>query len=85
MLLQTSWANSINPILINPLSDGIFLRNVPLINGVNVINHLLARKQQGWLITDQDALASLYRSQPFNDKTLTLTSNAVVNVNLYCF
>lgn len=84
-LMQTSWSSTINPVLSNPLSQGIFLKSVALISGVNVINHRLGRTQQGWVLTDANASASVYRSQPFNNLTLTLTSDAVVTVNLYVF
>lgn len=84
-LLQTSWKAELDPVLMNPLIHGIFLKNVALINGATVINHLLSRRQQGFFITDSNAAATIYRSQPFNTLTLTLTSNAAVTVNLYVF
>ncbi len=79
------WATILSPWLGNPMSKGIFLKDVALINGVTTINHLLQRKQQGYFITDQNAAASIYRSQPFNGLTLTLTSNAAVTVSLFVF
>lgn len=84
-LLQTNWASILNPIIANPMSDGVFLKGVELINGVTVVNHLLQRKQQGWIIIDTNAAASIYRSASFNALTLSLTSNAAVTVNLYVF
>lgn len=85
MLMQTSWKAAITPIINNEINQGILLINVPLINGVTVVNHLLGRKMQGWMLADVDASASIYRSQPLNDKTLTLTSNAACNVALWVF
>lgn len=84
-LLQTSWASSIDPLLSSPLVNGLFLKNVVLINGVTTINHLLGRMQQGWMITDVSGAATVFRSQPLNDKTLVLTSNATVTVIIYVF
>lgn len=84
-LMQTVWASSLNPIIANPLTQGNLLTGVSLINGVNVINHKLSRVQQGWIITDQDGIASIYRSKVFGPQTLTLTSNAAVVVNIYVF
>lgn len=84
-LLQNRWASEINPVLRLPLTQGLTLNGISLISGVNVINHLLDRKQQGWIVTDIDGIAAIYRSQPFNSKTLTLTSNATVVVNLYVY
>lgn len=84
-MLQTRWSSLLNPLLSNPVSKGNLLTDIPLINGVTVINHLLDRDQQGWIITDQDAAANIYRSQPLNDKTLTLTSDAATTVSLLVY
>lgn len=84
-LLQSAWASIIDPFLKNPIFKGNILKSVALINGVTIINHLLSREQQGYIITDQNAAASIYRSAAFNDKTLTLASNAAVVVNLYVY
>ena len=84
-LLQTNWASALNPLLNNPMSKGIFLAGVPLINGNTVINHLLSRMQQGWILTDINGAANIYRSAPFNGTTLTLNSSAAVTVNLYVY
>lgn len=84
-LLQTQWASQLNPLLAQPLSSSNVLKSVALINGVTVINHLLARTMQGWIVSDINGSATIYRSQPFNDKTLTLTSSAAVTVDLVVF
>lgn len=83
--LQTQWSALLNPLLSNPVSKGNLLVNVPLISGVTVVNHLLDRQQQGWMITDLTASAKIYRSQPFNSKTLTLTSDAPCTVSLLVY
>lgn len=83
--LQTQWISMLNPILSVPLLSGLQLTGIALKSGVNTINHLLSRKQQGWVITDIDASASIYRSAPFNEQTLELTSNAPANVNIWVF
>lgn len=85
MLMQTRWQSEIDPVLKNPLTNGIFLRDINLISGNTTINHLLGRKIQGWVLSDINGAATIYRSQPFNDLTLTLTSSAAVKVNLYVF
>ena len=41
--------------------------------------------QQGWIISDQSAAASIYRSAAFNDLTLTLTSSAPCTINLVVY
>ncbi len=84
-LMQTTWATELNPLLKNQLTQGILIPNVSLINGVTVINHLLSRQQVGYIITDINAAATIYRSQPLNTKTLTLTSNAAAVVSIWMF
>lgn len=82
---QDRWATEINPVIQNQLVNGLLILSIPLINGVTVVNHKLGRQMQGWAIVDINASASVYRSQPFNDKTLTLTSNAAATANLWVF
>lgn len=81
-LMQNQWATQLNPMLSNPLNSVLILKNIALINGVTIVNHLLSRTQQGWFLTDINAAATIYRSQPFNSQTLTLTSDAACTVNI---
>lgn len=85
MMFQTRWASIIQQIINQPINAGDILQGVALINGVTIINHLLGRTMQGWSIVDVNGAATIYKSQPFNDKTLTLTSNAAVTVNILVF
>lgn len=82
---QTKWAGTLNPIINSPLTNPLILQGIKIVAGDNVINHLLQRRQQGWIISDIDAAISLYRSQAFNDLTLTLTSSGNATVNLVVF
>src|SRR5271169_771999 len=86
-LLQTNWASSLDPVLSNPLIQGLALKNVSLVPGANTFNHLLARKQQGYFITDQQGIADIYHpaTSPFNSQTLTLVCNANVLVSLWVY
>lgn len=85
MLMQTKWKSDLDPIIKNSLLSGFAINGTHLANGVTVINHLLSRMMVGWFITDVNAAATIYRSQPLNNKTLTLTSNAACIVNLWVF
>lgn len=85
MLMQTVWARSIDPVLAKPLSQANILTNVQLLTGTNTINHLLGRKMQGWILSDIDSIASIFRSAPLNDLTLTLTASAPATVSLVVF
>lgn len=87
-LMQTSWAAALNPMLKNPLANGLILDQVSLIVGDNVINHLLGRPLQGWIVIGQNDLAEFYDLQEQNsmpEKTLILNSSDQVMVNLYVF
>lgn len=84
-LMQTKWASILNPMIASPLNGSSVLKSVVLKNGDTVINHGLGKTQQGWFITDITGAATIYRSAPFNDLTLTLTSNAAVTINLGVF
>lgn len=84
-MAQDRWATELQPIINLPPNQGRLIKNVPLINGVTVVSHKLGRVQQGWIIADQDAAAQIYRSAAFNNLTLTLTSNAAVNINIWVF
>lgn len=84
-LIQTKWSSILNPLLAKPISSAGQLKGINLINGVTVVNHLLGRTMQGWIITDSDAASTIYRSQPFNNLTLTLTSNAACTVDIMVF
>lgn len=79
------WAASINPLLTNPLNSAHILENIHLINGVTTINHALGHMMNGWFLVDIQGAASIFRSQPLNALTLTLTSNAAVNVSIGVF
>jgi hypothetical protein len=84
-LANPLWAQVLNPVITNLLNGIQVLQNVALINGATVVNHRLGKQMQGWFIVDMDSAAIVYRSAPLNDKTITLTSNAAVNVNLAVF
>ncbi len=84
--VETIWKSRLDPLLANPLNSVVILSGVNLNVGANTINHLLGRTQQGWFITDMyGAFADIYRSAPFNNKTLTLTSSAATTVSIGVF
>lgn len=80
--LASQWKSLLDPVVANPLNGVSILSNVVLANGTTVINHKLDQRQQGWFLVDVNAAATIYRSQPFNSKTLTLVSNAAVTVSI---
>ena len=79
------WAAIINPFLGNPTNNVAVLKNIVLATGVNVINHKMGKAPVGWFLTDLNANIVVYRSQPLNDKTLTLTSSGAATVSIGVF
>jgi hypothetical protein len=84
-LLQTSWSAQLNPLLKDPLNNGLLLKSVPLASGSNVINHRLGRMLQGWYVVDINAAITIYRSAPKSALTLTLTASGTATVDLFVF
>lgn len=84
-MMANRWASYLDPLLKNPMSSGVYVKDVALANGVTVINHKLGRLPQGWILIDIQGVATVYRSAAFNDLTLTLTSSAAVTASLYVF
>ena len=82
---DTRWKSIIDPLLSNPMTNMSILPNVSLVTGVNVINHGLQQMQQGWVVTDIQGSATVYRSAPFNNLTLTLTASAPVVMSIAVF
>lgn len=86
--MQNQWATAIEPVLNNPVIQGLILPNIALTTGSNSVNHRLARKLVGWYIVRQRGPASIYDTQDANQMpqlTLSLTSSADVVVDIAVF
>ncbi len=87
-MAQTTWATQLDPIIANPLTSSIILKNVSLAAGTNVINHRLGRNLQGWNPTRIRAAATIYDLQETNQTpqlTLVLVASAPVIIDLAVF
>lgn len=87
-LMQTRWATELNPVLANPTSKSLILKNISLVTGINVINHKLGRTLQGWIPTRIRASATFYDQQDSNQTpqlTLVLISSANAVIDLEVF
>lgn len=85
-LANTRWASTLNPLLAIPFLNGLEIDAIKLIaNKPQAINHLLQRTMQGWFILDNIANTVIWRTQPFNDLTLTLESSANTTVSIWVF
>lgn len=82
------WATAIEPVINNPINQGLLLQNIALVSGPNVINHKLGRKLVGWMIASIDAPATVYDTQASNQMpalTLQLTASAACQVSIWAF
>ncbi len=82
---QTRWKSQLDPVLSNPMNQVSVLKDVMLVTGPNVINHLLGHKMNGWFLVDQQGPSTIYRTAPLNALTLTLDSSAPVVVSIGVF
>lgn len=78
--LATRWKSILDPLLANPTNGLLILPPINLISGVTIVNHMLGRQQQGWIQLDVNAYVIYFRSQPFNDKTITFTANTAATI-----
>jgi hypothetical protein len=82
------WKSLIDPILANPILAGQQLDNIPLVSGVNTVNHGLGRKLQGYFIVLNSAAATFYDNQSTNSSptlTLILVASAATTVSLWVY
>lgn len=85
-LAQPKLAAALNPILGLPILNGNQVNNVTLTANIpKAVNHLLQRMPQGWFITDINANAAVWRTQPFNTNAITLESSANVTISLWVY
>ena len=87
--VQDSLVNCLNPLFTNPMLDGVLVTGVVLAAGANTINNPIQRAVQGVLIVQKNAFADIHEgaqaTNPFPAKTLILTANAAVTVDLWIF
>ncbi len=85
-LLQTKWAAILNPILKLPILGGNQINGIVLTAATPlVINHLLSRIPQGWIVTDNIASAVVWRTAPANKSTITLEASADTTISIWIY
>jgi hypothetical protein len=86
MLHQTSWKAALTPVIQNEINQGLLITNITLVSSTPLtINHMLSRLQVGWMLADNTANSNVWRTQPLNDKTLTLESSANTTIAIWVF
>lgn len=87
--LQQNIKQTLQPILNNPLVDGLVKTAVQLQTGNNTIPHGLGRTLQGWIpVRYHGAWAQIYDLQDTNQDastTLILNASAPAEIDLYLF
>ena len=81
-------AASLNPVLANPIVNGLILSNIKVVAGANTLNHTLGRKLQGYVVILNSAAVTYYDNQSTNQKpelTLILVSSGSATISLYVF
>ena len=88
-LMQTQWASIINPVLKNPIVNGVLSQQIKLTTGNNIVNHKLGRNLTGWYITRmRGSFVQVYDTQDSNQSpelTLLLNSSGNCTIDLFCF
>lgn len=87
-LLQNRWVPILNPLLAAPLANANLLPGIVLTTGLNVINHKLQQKLQGYIIVLNSAGITYYDDQATNqtpDLTLKLVASGPATVSIVVF
>jgi len=85
--VQDNMDNTIKFLDTKSLLGGVY-KDTALTTSDTIINHGLGKEWTGWIVTDQDSAATVYRSSTTNnsnDKQIILKASASVNVKLYIF
>lgn len=87
LLMETSWASQLNPVLSNPIIQGVLQKNITLSAGTNIINHKLGRTIQGYIITGMHgAYSQIYDTNSTTPAlTILLNSSVTTTIDIYCF
>jgi Tfp pilus assembly protein PilN len=85
-LAQTKWSSTLNPFLAMPIFNGNMVTGINLLaNKPQAINHLLGRMPQGWILTDNTANTVVWRTQDFNQFSITLEATANTTISIWVF
>lgn len=85
--VQTNLAKTLRPILQNPMVDGVHKRDISLSTTATDIEHGLGRRPEGFVITKQNAAASIYEptAATIPDRLIVLQASATVTADIFFF
>lgn len=85
-LMLTQWAQQLNPLVANPIFQGLQLNAIVLdANKPKTISTTLNRTQLGWFLVDKLSSCNVWRTEPFNANTLTLESSADTTISIWVY
>lgn len=84
--LSTKWKAILDPVIANPLTQGQQISSISLAANVpTTVYHSLGQAPQGWFPVDNQASANVWRTQPFNNKTITLEASADTVISIWIY
>lgn len=90
--VQTNVSNTLAPILKSLIIDGVLVKDIELVSGVNRVNHTLGRPLEGWIIVDRNTAATVFKTVPTaaantitDSSTISFTSSGTVIVSIWFF
>ena len=85
--MQNRWGSALDPVVNNPIVQGVQLTNQALVVGANSINHKLGRKPLGYIITGMHGSYSQIYDTPslMPNLTLVLHASAITSVDVYVY
>lgn len=83
-LLQHNTERGLRELPGNLLLQGRLLEDVEITTGTAKVAHGLGRRPRGWLIVDQDASATIWRTE-WDDKFIGFDASATVLVKIWVF
>jgi len=83
---RTLWAQELAAAIDNPISKGNSITGIEFEAGKEkVINHGLNRTPQGWIVTDKNANADIWRTANWTINTITLKANVAVTASIWVY
>jgi hypothetical protein len=85
-LANPKWAAALNAVLAVPLVSGQAISNIILpATTPTVVYHSLDQIPNGWFLIDNTANAVIWRTQPFNSKSITLEASAKTTISIWIY